>query len=79
MREIAKKAIEAKTGARGLRSIVEDTLRDIMFASPSDPTITRITITVDCVNGTGEPVIERDKSRTKASDRAVKKTVKKTG
>lgn len=79
LREIAKKAIEAKTGARGLRSIVEDTLRDIMFASPSDPTITRITITVDCVNGTGEPVIERDKSRTKASDRAVKKTVKKTG
>lgn len=53
LREIAKKAIEAKTGARGLRSIVEDTLRDIMFASPSDPTITRITITVDCVNGTG--------------------------
>ncbi len=79
LREIAKKAIEAKTGARGLRSIVEDTLRDIMFASPSDPTITRITITVDCVNGTGEPVIERDKSRTKASDRAVKKPVKKTG
>lgn len=79
LREIAKKAIEAKTGARGLRSIVEDTLRDIMFASPSDPTITRITITVDCVNGMGEPVIERDKSRTKASERAVKKPVKKTG
>lgn len=79
LREIAKKAIEAKTGARGLRSIVEDTLRDIMFASPSDPTITRITITVDCVNSTGEPVIERDKSRTKASERAIKKPVKKTG
>lgn len=72
LREIAKKAIEAKTGARGLRSIVEDTLRDIMFASPSDPTITKITITVDCVNGTGEPLIERDKSRTKASLRSAK-------
>lgn len=79
LREIAKKAIEAKTGARGLRSIVEDTLRDIMFASPSDPTITKITITVDCVNGTGEPLIERDKSRTKASLRSAKKPVKKTG
>lgn len=79
LREIAKKAIEAKTGARGLRSIVEDTLRDIMFASPSDPTITKITITVDCVNGTGEPIVERDKSRTKASVRSVKKPVKKTG
>lgn len=79
LREIAKKAIEAKTGARGLRSIVEDTLRDIMFASPSDPTITKITITVDCVNGTGEPLIERDKSRTKASLRSAKKPIKKTG
>lgn len=79
LRQIAKKAIEAKTGARGLRSIVEDTLRDIMFASPSDPTITRITITVDCVNGTGEPIVERDKSRTKASLRSAKKPVKKTG
>lgn len=79
LRKIAKKAIEAKTGARGLRSIVEDTLRDIMFASPSDPTITKITITVDCVNGTGEPLIERDKSRTKASVRSAKKPVKKIG
>lgn len=78
-RMIAKKAIESKTGARGLRSIVEDTLRDIMFASPSDPTITKITITVDCVEGTGEPIIERDKAKTKASVKAAKKPVKKTG
>lgn len=79
LREIAKKAIESKTGARGLRSIVEDTLRDIMFVSPSDPTITKITITIDCVNGTGEPIIERDKAKTRASIRSVKKPVKKTG
>ncbi len=65
-RAIAKKSIERKTGARGLRSIVEATLRDIMFTAPSDSTIAKIIITADCVNGTGEPVIERSKKAKKA-------------
>lgn len=60
LRCIAQKSIERKTGARGLRSIVENTLRDIMFTAPSDPTISKITITADCVNGTGEPIIEHN-------------------
>ena len=60
LRSIAKKSIERKTGARGLRSIVENTLRDIMFTAPSDPTISKITITADCVNGTGEPIVEHN-------------------
>ncbi len=63
---IAKKSIERKTGARGLRSIVEATLRDIMFTAPSDPTITKVVITADCVNGEGKPEIIRDASRKKA-------------
>ena len=72
LRAIAKKSIERNTGARGLRSIVEQTLRDIMFTAPSDETISKITITADCVNGTGEPLIERDKAK------STKKTAKKT-
>ena len=60
-RAIAKKSIERKTGARGLRSIVEATLRDIMFNAPSDESITKVTITAECVEGTGEPLIERGK------------------
>ena len=80
LREIARKAIESKTGARGLRSIVEDTLRDIMFSAPSDPTISKITITLDCVNGTGEPIVVCDKARTKSAVKSTaKRTVKKTG
>lgn len=78
LREIAKKAIAAKTGARGLRSIVENTLRDIMFTAPSDPTISKITITVDCVNGTGKPLVVHDKSRTKTVVKTTKKAVKKS-
>jgi len=70
-RAIAKKSIERKTGARGLRSIVEATLRDIMFTAPSDESITKVTITADCVEGTGEPVIERGKkAKSKKSAKA---------
>ncbi|MBQ8171582.1 MAG: ATP-dependent Clp protease ATP-binding subunit ClpX [Oscillospiraceae bacterium] len=69
-RAIAKKSIERKTGARGLRSIVESTLREVMFTAPSDPTITKITITADCVEGTGEPVIEKSKKPAKKTAKA---------
>lgn len=47
--EIAKKAIERKTGARGLRAIMEDVLDSVMFNTPSDQTISKITITKECV------------------------------
>ncbi len=80
LRAIAKKAIETKTGARGLRSIVEDVLRDIMFTSPSDPTITKVTITEGCVTGDESPLISHDES--KKGDKAVKplkKSTKKIG
>ncbi len=76
-RAIAKKAILNNTGARGLRSIVEKTLRDIMFTAPSDPTIKKVTITADCVEGTGEPIIERDPNAAKKSAKTEKKAKKK--
>ena len=76
-RAIAKKAILNNTGARGLRSIVEKTLRDIMFTAPSDPTIKKVTITADCVEGTGEPLIERDPNAAKKSAKTEKKAKKK--
>ncbi len=55
---IADKAIERKTGARGLRSIIEDTLKDLMFEIPSDNTVKKIVITKETVDG-GKPIIER--------------------
>ena len=54
---IAKLAIERKTGARGLRGIIEDLLSKLMFDSPSDPTIERIVISRGCVEKTEEPLI----------------------
>lgn len=59
LERIAQKAMERKTGARGLRSIMEDTVMDLMFEIPSDNTIRKCIVTKDAVEGTGEPVITR--------------------
>ncbi len=61
--QIAKQVIDKRTGARGLRSAVEEVLSDLMFEAPSDETITRIVITKDSVTGDGKPRIERDPSK----------------
>ncbi len=58
-RAIAQKALAQKTGARGLRSIVEKLLTDLMFQCPSDDTVAAITITEKCVTEDAEPLIER--------------------
>ena len=54
---IADKALERKTGARGLRAIMESTLMDLMYKTPSDDTIRKCIITKEAVEGTGEPQI----------------------
>ena len=59
---IAKKTVERKSGARGLRSVVEDLLIPIMYDIPSDATITKVTIDADTVEG-GEPHIEHGMMR----------------
>ena len=61
LRAIAEKSIARKTGARGLRAIVENTLMDMMYKVPSDDTIGECIITKEVVEGTGEPqLIYRD-------------------
>ncbi len=54
---IAETSLKRKTGARGLRAIMENIMMDIMFKSPSDETLKTCRITEDVV-GTGEPVCE---------------------
>ena len=51
-------AIERKTGARGLRAILEDVMRDIMFEIPSNPKIEKCIITKDAVLGKSKPICE---------------------
>ena len=54
---IAEKAIERKTGARGLRSIIEEVMMDVMFEVPSMENVTKVVITEEAVRGTEEPLI----------------------
>lgn len=58
LHEIAKKALEKDTGARALRSIIEELMLDIMYEIPKDDNIGRVTITRDYILGTGGPVID---------------------
>lgn len=60
---IADLTIQRNTGARGLRSIIEDVLTKIMFEVPSDCTISKVIITADCVNGSAQPQLMRDADR----------------
>ena len=54
---IAQKAIDQNTGARGIRSIVENLMLAVSYDVPSSPDIKSITITADCVNSSGKPLI----------------------
>ncbi|QGX00733.1 ATP-dependent Clp protease ATP-binding subunit ClpX [Streptococcus ruminicola] len=58
LQAIANKAIERKTGARGLRSIIEETMMDIMFEIPSREEVTKVRITKDAVEGKDKPILE---------------------
>ena len=57
VREVAHRAFEQKTGARGLRAIIEETMMDIMYRLPSEELVDSCTITKAVVDGQGEPVL----------------------
>lgn len=66
LEEVAKKAIKLKTGARGLRTILEEIMLPIMYNAPSDKTISKIVITKGVIVDKVEPIYEhRDISETK--------------
>ena len=54
---IADRALERKTGARGLRSIMEDVMMDVMYRIPFDESIIKCVVTKGAVDGTSEPLI----------------------
>ena len=58
LNEIAKLAIERNTGARGLRSIIENVMMKPMFEIPSIPNVAKVTVTKDYVTGNGDILIE---------------------
>ncbi len=66
LRAIAKRAIERKTGARGLRSIMEDILLDTMFDLPGQETVTEVVVNEEAVNSDAQPLMIHDESKKKS-------------
>lgn len=62
---VAKKAIELKTGARGLRTILEERMLDVMYSCHFEEDIERITITADFINKKAKPIITKFKPKAK--------------
>ena len=74
IKEVALKAIKKKTGARGLRSILENVLLKTMFDIPSLDNVSEVIVDVSSVRGESQPIIvhsknkqEKDKSKTSAA------------
>ena len=69
---IAEKAIERKTGARGLRSILETILVDTMYKVPSEPNVIKVVVDATVVNGENDPILvyEQPEAKKLASDEA---------
>jgi len=63
LEEVATRAYEQKTGARGLRTILEKSMMDVMFTIPSDETVTQCIVTKEAVEGKGEPKVIRRRSK----------------
>jgi len=65
---IADKAIAMEIGARGLRSVVEGAMMDVMYCVPSDESITKVVITKDCIENGSKPEIFRETEMLKVVD-----------
>ncbi len=65
LKAIAQKALKHQTGARGLRSILEETLTQLMFDVPKDDTISKVAITADVISNNGAPKITHKNTRKK--------------
>ena len=68
VKAVAHKSFERKTGARGLRSILESVMNEVMYEIPSEDNIAKCIITKEAVEGTEKPVIEYRKDKVKKAN-----------
>ena len=67
LKEVARTSLKRKTGARGLRAIMENIMMDIMYKAPSDDSLKACRITADAVKGIGKPKCERISVRSESA------------
>ena len=75
LREVAKTAMERKTGARGLRSVIEKTMMDVMYEAPSNENMKKCVITKEAVTGKGKPVVTIEENPEKKPARSSKRQI----
>ncbi len=76
LKEIAKETIKRKTGARGLRSLIEHLLMDVMFEVPSDELVDSVVITKKCVLGKEKPILNKAPEKILVEQEKPKRTKK---
>ena len=67
LHEIAKAAMERKTGARGLRSIIEKILMETMYKIPSESNLQKVVVDASVIEGDSEPLLVYEKVKEKKS------------
>ena len=77
IREIAQTALKRKTGARGLRSIIEQVMLDVMYDLPSNDKVSKCIVTLEAITGTGKPVLEEGERKKRLESKSGAKTAKK--
>ncbi len=75
--EVAQTALRRKTGARGLRAILEQVMLDVMYELPGNDKVVKCTITKDSITGVGTPILEEGDKAAKAAAKASVKGAKK--
>jgi ATP-dependent Clp protease ATP-binding subunit ClpX len=77
LREIAKTALARKTGARGLRAIIEQVMLDVMYDLPSNEKISKCIVTREMITGEGKPLLVEGERKKKAESKSPVKSAKK--
>ena len=73
LQEVARDAIKKKTGARGLRSILEQVMLDVMYDIPGNEKINKVIITADAIKGIGDIKVEEGEKKFKKSEEGTSK------
>jgi ATP-dependent Clp protease ATP-binding subunit ClpX len=77
LREVAKTALKRKTGARGLRAILEQVMLDVMYDLPGNDKIAKCVVTKDSIEGTGKPLLLEGERRKRGESKTGVKAAKK--
>jgi len=75
--EVARTALNRKTGARGLRAILEQVMLDVMYDLPANEKVAKCIITKDAITGEGKPILEEGERKKKIESKAGAKAAKK--